>query len=126
MKTIDLNEFSLEELLSLHSELPKYINKARKAEKSALKLQMEAMAAEAGFSLDEVVNNKNKTQIGFVKAKYRNPNDFNQTWSGRGVKPKWVEDSRAPLPIKYFICELTSSQVLGTSQRECLLPSQEM
>lgn len=92
MKNIDLSEFSLEELLHLNSELPKYINKARKAEKSALKQQMEAMAAEAGFSLDEVINNKNKTQIGFVKAKYRNPQDFNQTWSGRGEKPKWVQD----------------------------------
>ena len=92
MKTIDLSEFSLEELLSLHSELPKFINKARKAEKTALKQQMVAMAAEAGFSLDEVVNNKNKTQIGFVKARYRNPNDFHQTWSGRGEKPKWVQD----------------------------------
>jgi len=92
MKTIDLNELNLEELIFLHSELPKYINKAKKAEKLALKEQMEAMAAEAGFSLDEIVNNKNKTQIGFVKAKYRNPDDFNETWSGRGKKPKWVQD----------------------------------
>ncbi len=92
MKTIDLSELNLEELLFLHSELPKFISKARKAEKLALKEQMEAMAAEAGFSLDEIVNNKNKTQIGFVKAKYRNPNDFNQTWSGRGEKPAWVEE----------------------------------
>ena len=91
MKTIDLSEFSLEELLSLNNELPKYINKARKAEKANLKQQMEALATEAGFSLDEIVNNKNKIQIGFVKARYRNPNDFNQTWSGRGEKPMWVE-----------------------------------
>lgn len=67
------------------------INKARKAEKLALKEKLEAIAAESGFSLDEVVNSENKTQIGFVKARYRNPNDFDETWSGRGKKPKWAE-----------------------------------
>lgn len=51
-----------------------------------------SLAAEADFSLDDVVNNKNKTQIGFAKAKYRTPDDFNKTWSGRGKKPKWVQD----------------------------------
>ena len=26
-----------------------------------------------------------------VAAKYRNPDDFSQTWSGRGVAPKWMQ-----------------------------------
>jgi DNA-binding protein H-NS len=61
---------------------------------------MEALATESGFELDEVFGTKppeNQTnelikrkQIGFVKAKYINPEDSDQTWSGRGRKPKWA------------------------------------
>lgn len=92
MQDIDLSKFSLEELIELQNQIPKYINKARKAEKLALREHMEALAAESGFSLDEVVNAQNKTQIGFIKARYRNPNDFDQTWSGKGKKPNWVKN----------------------------------
>ena|ERR1700726_3723086 len=27
---------------------------------------------------------------GKVAAKYRNPDDHNETWAGRGLKPKWL------------------------------------
>ena len=30
-----------------------------------------------------------------VAPKYRNPNNHEQTWSGRGVTPKWVADLKA-------------------------------
>jgi DNA-binding protein H-NS len=30
-----------------------------------------------------------------VAPKYRNPADANQTWTGRGVAPKWVADLRS-------------------------------
>ena len=29
---------------------------------------------------------------GSVKPKYRNPGDKTQTWTGRGLKPRWVRD----------------------------------
>ena len=32
---------------------------------------------------------------GAVAAKYRNPDNHSETWSGRGRKPKWVEDKVA-------------------------------
>jgi len=28
---------------------------------------------------------------GGVEAKYKNPNDVSQTWTGRGRKPAWVQ-----------------------------------
>jgi DNA-binding protein H-NS len=26
-----------------------------------------------------------------VAPKYRNPNNYNQTWTGRGMKPRWLQ-----------------------------------
>ena len=51
------------------------------------------MAAEAGFSLDEVVSkakNGKDRRRGKVAVKYRNPKDRSQTWTGRGRKPNWL------------------------------------
>ncbi len=91
MKKTDLSKFSLSELIEIEKQLPKLINKARKSERTALKKKMEVMAAESGFELNELFNIKKRNQIGFVKAKYKNPDDSNQTWTGRGRKPKWAE-----------------------------------
>jgi len=51
---------------------------------------MEALAAESGFDLDEILSKKSKPPRKKVKAKYKNPNDAAQTWTGRGRKPKWA------------------------------------
>lgn len=91
MKQIDLSTLCLAELLRIEKELPKHLNKARKTEKIELRKKMEALAAESGFNLEEIVGNKKSKQIGFVKAKYKNPDDSGQTWTGRGRKPKWAE-----------------------------------
>ena len=95
MPEIDLSTLPLTELVKLQKMLPKLIAQAKKNEKVALRKKMEALAAESGFELSEVFNTKGvkkkQGQIGFVKAKYKNPDDANQTWTGRGRKPKWAE-----------------------------------
>lgn len=96
VKHIDLSELSLTDLLGLQNALPGIIEQAKKTEKAALIEKMEALAAESGFELSEVFNAKTGTakkkrkQIGFVKAKYINPDNAEQTWTGRGRKPKWA------------------------------------
>jgi len=93
MKEIDLSELTLADLMELQRVLPEIIESAKQNEKAILKEKMEALAAESGFELEELFPTKNKKkrkQIGFVKAKYHNPKNFEQTWSGRGRKPKWA------------------------------------
>jgi len=94
VKHIDLSELSLTDLIGLQNALPGIIEKAKQTEKQSLIEKMEALAAESGFELSEVFDNKpkkkRKKQIGFVKAKYSNPENMEQTWTGRGRKPKWV------------------------------------
>lgn len=96
MKEIDLSKMPLTELVKLQKNLPALIKQAKKNEKALLREKMEALAAESGFKLAEVLGTNTKTkskskQIGFVKAKYNNPKDTEQTWTGRGRKPKWAE-----------------------------------
>ena len=102
VKQIDLSGLTLHDLLALQNALPGIIEEAKKGEKEILKQKMAAMAAESGFELDELFDEedfdidpevelkKKRKQIGFVKAKYVNPEDADQTWSGRGRKPKWA------------------------------------
>ncbi len=99
VKQIDLSELSLIDLIGLQNALPAIIEKAKQNEKTVLRQKIEALAAESGFELSEVFDDsverpekekKKRKQIGFVKAKYLNPDDTEQTWTGRGRKPKWV------------------------------------
>lgn len=97
MKEIDLSKLPLTELVKLQKMLPALIKEAKKNEKALLREKMEALAAESGFELSEMLGTtkakpkKKSKQIGFVKAKYNNPNNVEQTWTGRGRKPKWAE-----------------------------------
>lgn len=101
VKQIDLSGLTLTDLIGLQNALPGIIEQAKQSEKALLREKMIALAAESGFELSDVfdhsidspaaVKKQKRKQIGFVKAKYMNPNDSEQTWSGRGRKPKWVE-----------------------------------
>jgi len=96
VKEIDLSGLSLAELIELQKILPSIIETAKLNEKAILRVKMEALAAESGFELAELFavepekKPKKSKQIGFVKAKYQNPENTEQTWTGRGRKPKWA------------------------------------
>ncbi len=93
MKTVDLKKLSLPELIILQKELPDAIKKARKTEKKILRKKIAELAAESGFDLDELIGKKRtQKKRGKVKPKYVNPDNADQTWTGRGRMPLWVQD----------------------------------
>jgi DNA-binding protein H-NS len=86
-------EINLEQMS--HDDLQKLISDAQKALKTVdarrradAKRAAELAVKEFGFSLDEVVTAVTKGSKG--AAKYANPADQSQTWTGRGRKPNWV------------------------------------
>lgn len=90
-----INSLSLGELQELKSHVEKKIDDRAKHERSNLIEKMNAMAKERGFAgLDALMgdskNGQEKTKRRPVEPKYRNPADQNDTWSGRGRKPRWV------------------------------------
>lgn len=81
------------------TELQNVINQAEKAliDKQALKrkeviAKIKELAVSIGVTVDIKEGNNKITKKGKkVAPKYRNPTDPNQTWTGRGVSPKWIQ-----------------------------------
>ena len=48
--------------------------------------------SEAGFDIKELYGKRGAAK-GSGVAKYRNPKDASQTWTGRGRKPNWLVDA---------------------------------
>jgi DNA-binding protein H-NS len=95
--SIKLGAMSRAELLTLRDDVEKALVAAEKRDRAeALKAAQKA-AAEFGFDLDELSGKqaagKAKKTRAKAAAKYRNPKNAEQTWSGRGRKPQWIHDA---------------------------------
>ncbi|MEY8830231.1 H-NS family nucleoid-associated regulatory protein [Sedimentitalea sp. XS_ASV28] len=96
--TIDLTSMSRKELKKLSKDVEKAITSAEKRERKEALEAAERAAAEYGFALSELSGDQvtRKSAKGSkAAAKYRNPDDPAQTWSGRGRKPQWIHDALA-------------------------------
>ncbi len=94
---IDLNSLSRKELEALRADVEKALSTLENRERSAA-LNAAKQAAEAhGFTLDQLtgVSLSKGSSKGKSKnpAKYRNPENPMQTWTGRGRKPQWIKDA---------------------------------
>ncbi len=62
-----------------------------------VRAKIEKILRDGGVTLDEAFPNRSagarKGSRAKVAPKYRNPKDSTQTWSGRGLKPRWVADA---------------------------------
>ena len=85
----DLDSLSKEELIQLRTDVEKALKTIDARRKADAKRAAEKAAKEYGFSLDEILGaSTGKTTKG--AAKYANPANPEQTWTGRGRKPNWV------------------------------------
>ncbi len=84
-----VDKLSLKELLELRTRVEKAIVTSQERERTNLRAKFESMASEAGFGLSELFGSRS-TKGKPVAAKYMNPDNPGETWSGRGRKPKWL------------------------------------
>ncbi|WP_068860875.1 H-NS histone family protein [Perlucidibaca aquatica] len=99
-----LNAMSVQELEALIQKAQELID-AKKAQASKLqgaRAEIERIAREAGVSVAELVAQAGGGKVAKaastrppVPAKYRNPADASQTWTGRGKRPRWLADAIA-------------------------------
>ncbi len=88
---MELSNLSLSELKNLLQALPEEIKRREKDEKAKARKDLEAFAAERGFSLEELLGNaKEKKERSPIAAKYRHPQNSDFQWTGRGRQPKWI------------------------------------
>jgi DNA-binding protein H-NS len=92
---VDLKAMSRVELLKLRGDIDAAMKAAEKREKKEALKAAQRAAAEFGFSLDEISGGAKSAGAKKTKAapKYQNPNNPEETWSGRGRKPKWVHEA---------------------------------
>jgi DNA-binding protein H-NS len=88
---MDLEKLSLDELKELQNEVAVAIFNFEKKRKAETLAELEALAHAKGFSLKELLNNSNgKSTKKSVAPKYADPANLENTWTGRGRKPKWL------------------------------------
>lgn len=95
---IDLDAMSRQELLKLKSDLEKALNSVADRERRTALEAAEKAAAAHGFSLSQLTGvslPKGRSGKSASPAKYRNPENAGQTWSGRGRRPEWVNAALA-------------------------------
>lgn len=88
---INLNSLSLKELRDLQSQVAKAISGYEDRKKKEALGELEEKAKELGFSLAELTGVPIPRKRAPATAKYANPADPTDTWSGRGRKPRWFE-----------------------------------
>ena len=85
-----------------HNQLNELINKAqarqselRKEKVGKLREKIHAMIKAEGYTFEDIFGGTRKARrsTGAVAPKYRNPANPEQTWSGRGKRPRWFNDA---------------------------------
>jgi DNA-binding protein H-NS len=88
---IDLNALSLKELKDLQAQVAKAINGFEDRRKKEAIAELEDKARALGFSLAELTGISPVRKRAAATAKYVNPDNSSETWSGRGRKPRWFD-----------------------------------
>ena len=102
----DLTALSLDQLKNLQKDIEKAINSFEARRLAYARQELEAKAKELGVSLAEILGSKPaKGAKAAVSAKYRNPKNSEETWSGRGRKPRWLVVAMTSVGAKldYFL-----------------------
>ncbi|MGJ7902636.1 H-NS histone family protein [Lysobacter sp. 1R34A] len=99
---IDIEKLSLSELTSLltAAERRKQLISSRRPI-AQVRRKVIALAAECGYTIDELYGDRPvaeaapkkrspRRKTGKVAAKYRDPDNKRNTWSGRGRMPRWL------------------------------------
>ncbi|MEY3004198.1 MAG: Trans-acting regulatory protein hvrA [Pseudomonadota bacterium] len=92
----NIDTMSLAELQAYQKEVEAAIKGYEKKRRAEALAAARAAAKEHGFSLEELMGAKPAAKATAKgAAKYANPADPSQTWSGRGRQPAWVKAALA-------------------------------
>ena len=91
MAKIKLDALSVKELVELRADLDTTIARRKQTEKVELRRKMAELAAGRGLSLADVFSTGKSRKGRVVAAKYRNPDNPAETWTGRGRPPRWLQ-----------------------------------
>jgi DNA-binding protein H-NS len=90
---MDLNALSLKELKELQARVTKAVATFEDRRKKEALAELEDRARQMGFNLSEFFGAAPARKRAPAVAKYANPANPADTWSGRGRKPRWFEEA---------------------------------
>ena len=115
-KKFNLDAMSVEEMWQLHEEISAALSVKLNAEKRELEKRLSQLRHEKKMRQSEGVNGPTKEaarerrKYPRVFAKYRNPNEPSETWSGRGKQPRWLTAAlKAGRTIDEFVIQNVES-----------------
>ena len=85
----EIDRMSFRELQDLEAKIRRAKSAAQEKTRTDLKEKVEAMVAAAGFKVTDLFGGRGGKGRK-VAAKYANPDDPSETWTGRGRKPRWL------------------------------------
>jgi DNA-binding protein H-NS len=85
----ELERMTLRELQELELKVKRARAGAQDRSRMELRKKIEMMVTDAGFKLGDIFGGRGGRGR-TVAAKYVNPDDPSETWTGRGRKPRWL------------------------------------
>jgi DNA-binding protein H-NS len=86
----DIQNKSQEELLALIAEAQTQLETLRRSERKEVIAQIKELAASIDVTVD--IHETSKPKATKNPAKFSNPDNPSQTWTGQGMAPKWLKD----------------------------------
>ncbi|NID15523.1 H-NS family nucleoid-associated regulatory protein [Luteibacter yeojuensis] len=95
---VDIKNLNHSQLTELIAKAQSRQNELRKDKVAKVREKINALLKAEGLGIDDVFGNRatkgrRATPGTPVAAKYRNPANPEQTWSGRGKRPNWFNDA---------------------------------
>ncbi|WNL45369.1 H-NS histone family protein [Dyella sp. BiH032] len=94
---VDIKNLNHNQLNDLIAKAQQRQTELRKDKVAKLREKIHALIKAEGFAFEDVFGQGRAGKVrktgGIVPPKYRNPADPEQTWSGRGKRPRWFNDA---------------------------------
>ena len=90
MTEINIAELSVEQLNKLKADIEVASQQRRQTELMELRNKIDDLVDNSPFSIEEIMEARKMRKP--VAPKYRNPDDASLTWTGRGRRPRWVDE----------------------------------
>ncbi|HYE38000.1 H-NS histone family protein [Methylocaldum sp.] len=88
----NLAELSETELANMIENAQKALKEKKENKRKEVMTKIKELAASIGVNVDITEGTKASGRKGSkVPIKYQNPNNLSQKWTGRGMKPKWLQ-----------------------------------
>ena len=85
----EIQNKSQEELLALIAEAQTHLVALKRTKYKEVIAQIKELSASIGVTID--IREASKATSAKIPAKFRNPDNYSQTWTGRGLAPKWLK-----------------------------------